>query len=166
MRLIGNILWLVLGGLAIAFGWAVVGVILCITIIGIPMGRQAFKMAKLTLTPLAHRWYTAGAGSAILNFIWPSSWACGSPSAILAGVTNCITIIGIPFGLQSFMMAKLALFPLARRSCDARRPSVAVRVQVGVVEPEIMPDLVHGLRDLHRAHGGWSIRAHAAHGRS
>lgn len=49
MRLIGNILWLVLGGLAIAFGWAVVGVILCITIIGIPVGKQAFKMAKLTL---------------------------------------------------------------------------------------------------------------------
>ena len=51
MRLIGNILWLVLGGLAIAFGWAVVGVILCITIIGIPVGRQAFKMAKLALFP-------------------------------------------------------------------------------------------------------------------
>ncbi len=51
MRLIGNILWLVLGGLAIAFGWAVVGVILCITIIGIPFGLQSFKMAKLALFP-------------------------------------------------------------------------------------------------------------------
>ena len=51
MRLIGNILWLVLGGLAIAFGWAVVGVILCITIIGIPFGIQSFKMAKLALFP-------------------------------------------------------------------------------------------------------------------
>ncbi|RYQ01208.1 Inner membrane component domain-containing protein [Bifidobacterium pseudolongum subsp. globosum] len=51
MRLIGNILWLVLGGLAIAVGWAVVGVILCITIIGIPVGRQSFKMAKLALFP-------------------------------------------------------------------------------------------------------------------
>ena len=51
MRLIGNILWLVLGGLAIAVGWAVVGVILCITIIGIPFGIQSFKMAKLALFP-------------------------------------------------------------------------------------------------------------------
>ena len=51
MRLIGNILWLVLGGLAIAVGWAVVGVILCITIIGIPFGLQSFKMAKLALFP-------------------------------------------------------------------------------------------------------------------
>ncbi len=51
MRLIGNILWLVLGGLAIAVGWAVVGVINCITIIGIPFGLQSFKMAKLALFP-------------------------------------------------------------------------------------------------------------------
>jgi len=51
MRLIGNILWLVLGGLAIAVGWSVVGVILCITIIGIPFGLQSFKMAKLALFP-------------------------------------------------------------------------------------------------------------------
>ena len=50
MRLIGNILWLVLGGLAIAVGWAVVGVILCITIIGIPVGRQALMMSMITVT--------------------------------------------------------------------------------------------------------------------
>ena len=52
MRVLGNILWIILGGLAIAIGWAVVGLILCISIIGIPLGIQAFKMAGLTLTPL------------------------------------------------------------------------------------------------------------------
>ena len=113
MRLIGNILWLVLDGLALAVGWAVVGVILCITIIGIPVGRQAFKMAKLTLTPFGTQVvYGGGAGSAILNFIWVifvGLWfAIGY---VVAGVANCITIIGIPFGIQSFKMAKLALFP-------------------------------------------------------
>ena len=52
MRVLGNILWIILGGLAIAIGWALVGLILCISIIGIPFGIQAFKMAGLTLTPL------------------------------------------------------------------------------------------------------------------
>ena len=51
MRVLGNILWIILGGLAIALGWAVVELILCISIIGIPLGIQAFKMAKLALWP-------------------------------------------------------------------------------------------------------------------
>lgn len=67
----------------------------------------------ITLTPFGTQVvYGGGAGSAILNFIWVifvGLWfAIGY---IVAGVTNCITIIGIPFGLQSFKMAKLALFP-------------------------------------------------------
>ena len=52
MRVLGNILWIILGGLAIAIGWALVGLILCISIIGIPFGIQAFKMAGLPVTPL------------------------------------------------------------------------------------------------------------------
>lgn len=51
MRVLGNILWIILGGLAIAIGWAVVELILCISIIGIPLSIQAFKMAKLALWP-------------------------------------------------------------------------------------------------------------------
>ena len=51
MRVLGNILWIILGGLAIAIGWAVVELILCISIIGIPLGIQAFKMAKLAHWP-------------------------------------------------------------------------------------------------------------------
>lgn len=51
MRVLGNILWIILGGLAIAIGWAVVELILCISIIGIPLGIQAFKMAKFALWP-------------------------------------------------------------------------------------------------------------------
>ena len=51
MRVLGNILWIILGGLAIAIGWALVGLILCITIIGSPFGLQSFKMAKLALWP-------------------------------------------------------------------------------------------------------------------
>lgn len=51
MKLLGNILWILLGGLCIAIGWALVGLVLCITIIGIPFGLQSFKMAKLALWP-------------------------------------------------------------------------------------------------------------------
>lgn len=51
MRVISNILWIILGGLIIAIGWALIGLVLCVTIIGIPLGLQAFKMAKLALWP-------------------------------------------------------------------------------------------------------------------
>ena len=51
MRLLGNILWLILGGLLLAVSWAIIGLVLCITIIGIPFGIQSFKMAKLALWP-------------------------------------------------------------------------------------------------------------------
>ena len=68
MRVLGNILWIILGGLAIAIGWALVGLILCISIIGIPFGIQAFKMAGLTLTPF-------GKTAAESALPWPTS--CG-----------------------------------------------------------------------------------------
>lgn len=51
MRVISNILWIILGGLVIAIGWALIGLVLCVTIIGIPFGIQSFKMAKLALWP-------------------------------------------------------------------------------------------------------------------
>ena len=71
MRVLGNILWIILGGLAIAIGWALVGLILCISIIGIPFGLQAFKMAGLTLTPFGKTvQYGGGVGSALANILW------------------------------------------------------------------------------------------------
>ena len=110
MRVLGNILWIILGGLAIAIGWALVGLILCISIIGIPLGIQAFKMAGLTLTPFGKTvQYGGGVGSALANILWVVLVGWWMALGYLgAGVLNCITIIGIPFGLQSFKMAKLA----------------------------------------------------------
>ena len=58
MRVLGNILWIILGGLAIAIGWALVGLILCISIIGMPFGIQSFKMAKLALWPFGAQIYS------------------------------------------------------------------------------------------------------------
>jgi len=120
MRLIGNILWLVLGGLAIAFGWAVIGLALCITIVGIPLGLQAFKMAGLTLTPFGKTVrYGGGFGSTLANIIWvvlAGIWM--AIGYVIAGLANCVTIIGIPFGIQSFKMAKLALWPFGAQIQD------------------------------------------------
>lgn len=113
MRVIGNILWIVLGGLLIAAGWAVIGLVLCATIVGIPLGIQAFKMAWLTLTPFGSTVrYGGGVGSGIANIIWvlTAGWFM-AVVYLCAGVANCVTIIGIPFSIQSFKMAKLALWP-------------------------------------------------------
>lgn len=113
MRFLGNVLWIVLGGLAIAIEWAAVGLVLCVTIVGIPLGLQAFKMAGLTLTPFGMTVrYGGGFGSAAANLVWVvlAGWWLAL-SYVLAGLVNCVTIIGIPFGIQSFKMAKLALFP-------------------------------------------------------
>lgn len=113
MRVIGNILWIILGGLAIAISWTLIGLFLCITIIGIPLGVQAFKMAGLTLTPFGKTvQYGGGVGSTLANILWVVLVGWWMALGYLgAGVLNCITIIGIPFGIQSFKMAKLALWP-------------------------------------------------------
>ena len=62
MRLLGNILWLILGGLLLAASWAIIGLVLCVTIVGIPLGIQAFKMAGLTLTPFGKTVVYGGGG--------------------------------------------------------------------------------------------------------
>ena len=111
MRLIGNILWLILGGLLLAASWAIIGLVLCITIVGIPLGIQAFKMAGLTLTPFGKTVeYGGGVGSVLINIIWfvlAGLWM--AIGYILAGLLNCVTIIGIPFDIR-FWLAAVGLF--------------------------------------------------------
>ncbi len=116
MRLLGNIIWILLGGLWIALGWLIFGLLLCITIIGIPLGKQCFKAAKLTLAPFGKRVVTNFGKHPIANIIWVI--LCGWEMALLyltAGVISCITIVGIPFGLQSFKMMMLAFFPFGAK---------------------------------------------------
>lgn len=113
MRTIGNIIWILLGGIWTALCWVIIGVVFYITIVGIPLGRQAFKMASLTLAPFGRTvTYGGGAPSLIANIFWLI--LAGIPMAlayVIAGVLCCITIIAIPFGIQSFKMAKLSLMP-------------------------------------------------------
>lgn len=113
MRTLANIIWILLGGIWTALGWCLAGVIFYITIIGIPLGRQAFKMAKLTLAPFGKEIvYGGGAPSLIANFFWVILIGIWEAIAYVAtGLVFCITIVGIPFGLQLFKMAKLSLLP-------------------------------------------------------
>ena len=113
MNLIGNILWLILGGFLSGLEWLFSGVLWCITIIGIPYGKQCFKFAKLSFCPFGKDVkYGGGVVSTIVNIIWVIFF--GVPMAIsnfVSGMVLCITVIGIPFGLQFFKLAKLSLMP-------------------------------------------------------
>ena len=113
MSCLGNIIWFLLGGLIAGLSWALLGLLWCITIIGIPIGLQCFKFAALSFSPFGKEIILGnGAVSLLLNIIWIVT--SGLPLAIehaTFGVIFCITIIGIPFGKQHFKLAKLALMP-------------------------------------------------------
>ena len=113
MKLLGNILWLIFGGLLSALGWVLAGLLWCVTIIGIPIGRQCFKLAHLSLWPFGHTvTYEGQAVSFIVNVLWfIVSGLILAIGNFLTGCILCITIIGIPFGKQFFKIAKLAMAP-------------------------------------------------------
>lgn len=111
MGCVGNVLWFVFGGLIMGLSWAIVGVLWCITIVGIPIGMQCFKFASLAFCPFGKDViYGGGVGSLILNILWLvfGGLALAAEAAVI-GLVFCITIIGIPFGMQCFKIAKLAL---------------------------------------------------------
>lgn len=113
INMILNIIWLCTGGLATAVGWVIAGCLFYLSIIGIPLGRQAFKMARLTLMPFGTEvTYGGRFPSFIANFFWVFLVGIWEAIAyVVTGLGFCVTIIGIPFGLQLFKMAKLSLAP-------------------------------------------------------
>ena len=113
MGCIGNILWVIFGGLFSALSWIIVGVLWCITIVGIPVGVQCFKFAGLSFMPFGKEVECkGGAVSTLINILWLIFGGLEMAVAFcLWGICLCITIIGIPFGLQFFKLAKLALLP-------------------------------------------------------
>ena len=117
MNFIGNLIWIICGGLFSAIGWWFAGIIWCITIVGIPVGLQCFKMSSLSLNPFGKEVIDeGGAVSCLLNIIW--FFVSGLELAIgnfVIGCVLCVTIIGIPFGMQFFKIARLALFPFGAR---------------------------------------------------
>lgn len=114
MRLIGNILWFLFGGIVGGLAWVLAGLIWCVTIVGIPVGVQCFKFASLAFWPFGKDVvYGGGAFSLIFNIIWVVlfGWEMALGYAII-GLLWCITIVGIPFGKQFFKLARLSLLPL------------------------------------------------------
>jgi uncharacterized membrane protein YccF (DUF307 family) len=114
MRLLGNIIWLIFGGIVAAIGWFLAGLILCVTIIGLPFGVQCMKISAFVLWPFGREIEVGnfGVGGLLFNIIWLIlfgwEFALGH---FVTGLIYCVTIIGIPFGLQHFKLAKLGFIP-------------------------------------------------------
>lgn len=131
MRFVGNAIWFVFGGAILALVWLLGAVVFAVSIIGLPLSRSALEMAKMSAFPfgktVVHVRELDGkelsattAVTGTIGFIFNVIWACTFGISlffgyIFAGIFNCLTIIGIPFGLQSFKLAAISLWPVGRR---------------------------------------------------
>ena len=131
MRLAGNVIWFVLGGWYIALIWLVGAVVFAITIVGLPLTIAALQMAKLSAWPfgkdvvhvreLDNKGLSFGTAiTGTIGFIVNVIWACTFGIVlfvgyVVAGILTCLTLIGIPFGLQAFKLAGLSFWPVGRR---------------------------------------------------
>lgn len=119
MNLVGNLVWLVFGGLAAAIGYFIGGLVLCLTIIGIPWGLQCFKLAGLVLWPfgkeVVYSSRNTGCFSLFANIIWILSGGLYTAFIhIVFGFLLSITIIGIPWGKQHFKLVEISLMPFGK----------------------------------------------------
>lgn len=113
MRFIGNIIWFLLIGLWSGLAWLLLGILYCITIIGIPIGIQLFKFAQLSFFPFGKDViFSEKTSSLLLNIIWLVFGGIELGFGyLLTGLIFCITIIGIPFGKQCFKLMKISFLP-------------------------------------------------------
>ena len=117
MNFIGNVLWFIFGGCLNGFMWFLNGCLWCLTIVGIPVGKQCFKFARLSFSPFGRNIeYGESPFSFLVNLIWIliSGWEMAAANAAI-GLVFCATIIGIPFGVQFFKLAMLSLFPFGAK---------------------------------------------------
>jgi uncharacterized membrane protein YccF (DUF307 family) len=132
LRLVGNLLWFLIAGWSMCLAYLVAGALLCITIVGIPFGVASFRLAFFVIWPFGrvavHDPNRVPGVSAVANVLWfvLAGWwlALGH---LMTGVLLCLTIIGIPFGIQAFKLAGLALAPLAREIVSTDDPRYFVR---------------------------------------
>lgn len=116
MKLLGNVLWFIFVGLLSFVYWFIIGLLWCITIIGIPFGIQCFKIAFFIGFPFGKTITTQFDAHPVANFIWLIffGWEIALGYAII-GVLLCVTIIGIPFGKQCFKLTSLSLLPFGAK---------------------------------------------------
>jgi len=119
MSFIGNLIWLLFGGLMIAVEYFVSSILLMLTIVGIPFGLQTLKLASLAIWPFGreaiYKPQASGCLSTIMNVLWfllGGIWI--ALTHVLWGIILAITIIGIPFAKQHFKLASVALTPFGR----------------------------------------------------
>ena len=123
MAFIGNLLWFVFGGFIGGTLWMLAGLLMCCTVVGIPVGIACFRIGRFAYLPFGKELVPAEwmgekpiPGTALVNFFW----IC-IPGIVLAlahatvGLTLCCTIIGIPFGLANFRLAGASWAPLGKR---------------------------------------------------
>lgn len=118
MRLIGNLIWWIFGGLILALGWALAGLLLTITVIGIPFGAQCFKIAGFVLFPFGRDIELGdfGLGGFVFNILWIVF--CGWELAIghLVSAFFCaLTVVGIPLAFQHLKLAQLSFMPFGAK---------------------------------------------------
>ncbi|MBN1118720.1 MAG: YccF domain-containing protein [Bacteroidales bacterium] len=120
MRLIANILWIILGGgIILFFEYLIGGMLLCITIIGIPFGLQKLKLAVFVLAPfgqkVADNYAASGCLAVLFNVLWillGGFWI--AITHLVFALIYAITIIGLPFAKQHIKLASLAIAPFGR----------------------------------------------------
>lgn len=116
MSMIGNILWWICGGLLSALGYFLGGLLLCLTVVGIPFGLQCFRQAGAVLAPFGKEVITVerelGPLHMVFNLLWILLFGWEIALAHLASALFCaLTVIGIPFALQHVKLVMVALFP-------------------------------------------------------
>lgn len=119
MKFLGNIAWLLLGGLLTAALYVLAGIFFCITIIGIPFGVQLIKIGSYALWPFGREMEFAqgqpGCVSMVGNLVWILlGWWEIALVHVVCGIIFCITIIGIPFGVKHFKIAISSVFPFGQ----------------------------------------------------
>lgn len=119
MSFLGNLIWLLFGGLLNGLGYILAGLLVCLTVIGIPFGKQAIKLGIASMTPFGREIVVTEEFDRPLNLLFNILWAILfgweiAVSHLIHGLILAITIVGLPFARQHFKLIPLALFPFGR----------------------------------------------------